>query len=66
MSDQENHQNLLSKQYIDTLVASDDATIRATDLKNTEKFSKKIFSLPNYPTLDEVKVTKIINILNKI
>jgi hypothetical protein len=37
MSDQENHQNLLSKQYIDTLVASDDATIRATDLKNTEQ-----------------------------
>jgi hypothetical protein len=35
MSD--SHQNLLSKQYIDTLVGSSDATIRATDLKNTEQ-----------------------------
>jgi dTDP-4-amino-4,6-dideoxygalactose transaminase len=34
--------------------------------KNTEKFSKKIFSLPIYPTLEDSKVKKIINILNKI
>ena len=37
-----------------------------TALKNTEKFSKKIFSLPIYPTLEDSKVKKIINILNKI
>ena len=37
-----------------------------TNLNNTEKFSKKIFSLPIYPTLEEAKVRKIINILNKI
>ena len=30
-----------------------------------EKF-KKIFSLPIYPTLEDSKVKKIINILNKI
>ena len=35
-------------------------------LENTEKFSKKIFSLPIYPTLEDSKVKKIINILNKI
>jgi dTDP-4-amino-4,6-dideoxygalactose transaminase len=35
-------------------------------LKNTEKFSKKIFSLPIYPTLEDSKIKKIINILNKI
>ena len=37
-----------------------------TELKNTEKFSKKIFSLPIYPTLEESKIKKIINIINKI
>ena len=37
-----------------------------TALKNTEKFSKKIFSLPIYPTLEDSKIKKIINILNKI
>lgn len=35
MSD--SHQNLLSKQYMNTLAISDSATIRATDLKNTEQ-----------------------------
>jgi len=37
-----------------------------TNLDNTEKFSKRIFSLPIYPTLEEQKIKKIINILNKI
>ena len=37
-----------------------------TNLDNTEKFSKRIFSLPIYPTLEEIKIKKIISILNKI
>ena len=37
-----------------------------TKLDNSEKLSKKIFSLPIYPMLEEAKVNKIINILNKI
>ena len=37
-----------------------------TKLDNSEKLSKKIFSLPIYPMLEEEKVNKIINILNKI
>ena len=37
-----------------------------TKLKNTEKFSKQIFSLPIYPTLEDIKIKKIINIINKI
>ena len=36
------------------------------NLQNSEKFSKKIFSLPIYPTIEKFKVKKIINILNKI
>ena len=37
-----------------------------TKLKNTEKFSKEIFSLPIYPTLEDVKIKKIISTINKI
>ena len=36
------------------------------NLKNTEKFPKKIFSLPIYPMIEKSKIKKIINILNKI
>ena len=35
MSD--SHENLLSKQYMNTLVDSNSATIRATDLKTTDQ-----------------------------
>ena len=35
-------------------------------LKITEKFSKKIFSLPTYPTIENSKIKKIINLINKI
>ena len=36
------------------------------NLNNTEKFPKKIFSLPIYPMIEKSKIKKIINILNKI
>ena len=36
------------------------------DLKVTEKYSKKIFSLPTYPTIENSKIKKIIKLLNKI
>ena len=35
------------------------------DLKNTNKLSKQIFSLPMYPELSPIKIEKIINTLNK-
>ena len=35
------------------------------DLKNTNKFSKQIFSLPMYPELSKIKIDKIIDTLNK-
>jgi dTDP-3-amino-2,3,6-trideoxy-4-keto-D-glucose/dTDP-3-amino-3,4,6-trideoxy-alpha-D-glucose/dTDP-2,6-dideoxy-D-kanosamine transaminase len=35
-------------------------------LKITEKFSKKIFSLPTYPTIENSKIKKVINLINKI
>jgi len=35
------------------------------NLKYSEKFSKEIFSLPTYPTIEKFKIKKIINILNK-
>ena len=35
------------------------------DLKNTEKLSKEIFSLPMYPKLEESQILKIIEILKK-
>ena len=35
-------------------------------LENTNKFSKKIFSLPMYPHLEEKKVFKVTKILNKL
>ena len=34
-------------------------------LKNTEKFSKRIFSLPLYPSIEKNKIAKIIEIINK-
>ena len=36
------------------------------DLKITEKYSKKIFSLPTYPTIENSKIKKVIKLLNKI
>jgi len=36
------------------------------NLKNTEKFSKEIFSLPIYPNLEINKIKKIINIINTV
>ena len=38
----------------------------SNNLKNTEKFSKQIFSLPIYPLIENKKIEKIIKILNKI
>ena len=35
-------------------------------LVNTEKLTKKIFSLPTYPSIEKYKIKKIIKILNKI
>ncbi len=35
------------------------------DLKITEKLSKEIFSLPMYPELNDTKLEKVINIINK-
>ena len=35
------------------------------NLKNTNKLSKQIFSLPMYPELSPIKIEKIINTLNK-
>tara|TARA_Y100000739_G_C20609916_1_gene467922 strand:- start:1422 stop:2534 length:1113 start_codon:yes stop_codon:yes gene_type:complete len=35
------------------------------DLKNTEKISKKILSLPIYPNLDLDKIKRIINLINQ-
>ena len=40
--------------------------IKNDDLKNTNKLSKEIFSLPMYPELSTVKLEKVINILNKL
>jgi dTDP-3-amino-2,3,6-trideoxy-4-keto-D-glucose/dTDP-3-amino-3,4,6-trideoxy-alpha-D-glucose/dTDP-2,6-dideoxy-D-kanosamine transaminase len=34
------------------------------DLPVTEKLSKEIFSLPMYPDLNEIKVNKIIRLIN--
>ena len=39
--------------------------VKNDDLKNTNKLSKEIFSLPMYPELSNVKLEKVINILNK-
>ena len=39
--------------------------VKNDDLKNTNKLSKEIFSLPMYPELSTVKLEKVINILNK-
>jgi len=39
--------------------------LKHDNLINTEKFSKKIFSLPIYPTLENSKINKIISIFNK-
>ena len=36
------------------------------NLSNTEKQTKKIFSLPTYPLIEKYKVKKIIKILNKV
>ena len=38
---------------------------RVKDLKITEKLSKEIFSLPMYPELNDKKLEKVINIINK-
>ena len=35
-------------------------------LKITEKFSKKIFSLPTYPTIENSKIKKVISLINKL
>jgi dTDP-4-amino-4,6-dideoxygalactose transaminase len=35
------------------------------NLKNTEKLSKEIFSLPMYPELSMEKINKIIDTINK-
>ena len=35
------------------------------NLENTENLSKKIFSLPTYPSIEKYKIKKIIEILNK-
>ena len=35
------------------------------NLKITEKLSKEIFSLPMYPELNNTKLEKVINIINK-
>ena len=40
--------------------------VKNDDLKNTNKLSKEIFSLPMYPELSTVKLEKVINILNKL
>ena len=39
--------------------------VKNDDLKNTNKLSNEIFSLPMYPELSTVKLEKVINILNK-
>ena len=36
------------------------------NLDNTEILTKKIFSLPTYPSIEKYKVKKIIKILNNI
>jgi dTDP-4-amino-4,6-dideoxygalactose transaminase len=40
--------------------------INGKKLKNTENFSRTIFSLPTYPMIEKSKIYKIINILNSI
>ena len=40
-----------------------DATFK--NLNNTENLTKKIFSLPTYPSIENYKINKIIEILNK-
>ena len=40
--------------------------INSNHLKKTEIFSKQIFSLPIYPTIENSKIKKIIKILNQI
>ena len=42
------------------------AKYKNNNLNFTEKFSKKIFSLPIYPSLELYKIKKIINELGKI
>ena len=36
------------------------------NLKNTEKLSNRIFSLPIYPSIENSKIKKIIKIINNI
>ena len=37
-----------------------------SSLTNTEIFSKQIFSLPIYPSIENYKIKKVIKILNQI
>ena len=39
--------------------------INGNELKNTNRLSKEIFSLPMYPELSDEKVEQVIKVLNK-